>query len=178
MEHQLPLYCNGVPAGTIWRREEGLHSVFAVRCTGGDGIRKVWLCSENGGRLLLGTLVPEGDGWRTGRSVVRKSLEEQGLSGKLWGEVLANDNGPETGKKEQGVPVLPEDEMLKRLYLKDKKCRWTQENGLWKVVFQWRVGQPVPWLPLFCFARPGNGELHFLLDQKGYPAKSNEKSQK
>lgn len=172
MEGQLPLYCGGKRVGTVWRREEGLHSVFTARCVGGEGIRKVWLQGEGGGRLLIGTLVPEGGGWRASRRVARKSLEQQGLTGKLRGEVLAAEN------REVDLAAFPEDAVLEKLCLKERGCRWTAEKGGWRAVFSWQVGQPVPWLPLFCFARPGKGELSFYLDDKGCPVEGNEKLQK
>ncbi len=163
MDGQLPLYEKGVQVGAVRRREEGLYCVFQAQCFGGEGIRKVWLCSETGKRLLLGTLVPEGKNWGAARRLVRRELELQGVTGRLWGEIVSGET------ECSACPCQSRDPLLAKLFAARRDGRWMSDGKNWRVSFSWQVGQPVPWLPLVCFARPGWGELCFYLDERGYP---------
>ena len=61
--------------GTLLLREDGPRIRFeAVRPDDGQGLYKAWVLGEEG-ELLLGTLIPEGDGLRLTRTVSRSALE-------------------------------------------------------------------------------------------------------
>lgn len=173
MEERLPLYQNGGQAGVLLRREEGLHTVFTADCPGGEGLRKLWLRSRAGGSLLLGTLEPENGRWRLTRRVARSGLERQGLTGELWGELVAGEGQPSSaspgGQRPANPPVVPEDPVIAGALAASLNGRWQREGTAWRLSLPWQVGQPFPLVPLFCFARPGRGEISFLLGERGYP---------
>lgn len=174
MEERLPLYWKGQQAGEVLKREEGLHCVFLVRCLMGEGVRKVWLCGDRG-RLLLGTLIPEGNEWRLQRRVARRELERQGFADRVWGEIVPVGETA-AGKKEESPPVLPvADPVLRCLFRASDGANWRRTEEGWMVTFSWQVGQPVPWLPLVCFACPVRGGLSFSLGKDGWPANGNKK---
>lgn len=176
MEERLSLYQNGAPAGLLLRREDGLHTVFTADCPGGGGeVRKLWLHAPSGTSLLLGTLAPENGRWRLTRRLARSSLERQGLTGELWGELIAGSAQPQQSppppaKQSCGrLPLTPEDSVIAAALHAAPNGRWQRQGEHWQLTLPWQVGQPFPLLPLFCFARPGRCELCFLLGEKGYP---------
>jgi hypothetical protein len=168
MEERLPLYENNQSAGLLLRREDGLHAVFTVDCPTGGGIRKVWLRSRNGGRMLLGTLAPEQGRWRLRRRVADSELRRQGLSEDIWGEILPAGGQPEQGGEKQQA-VVPKDPVIAKALEQWNTGRWQKVKQGWRLGFPWQVGQRVPLEPLFCFARVGRGELYFLLNEEGFP---------
>lgn len=65
--------------GTLSVREDGLRVYLeARREPDGLGLYKVWLTGQGGGRFLLGTLAPEGEGLRLRRNLSRTQLEMAG----------------------------------------------------------------------------------------------------
>lgn len=173
MEERLPLYQEGASAGVLLRREEGLHTVFAADCPAGEGVRKIWLRGEGGEPLLLGTLLPEGGRWRLTKTIARSNLERRGLTGAVWGEIHAGEP-PEAGDGVQPIqageaPVFPRDPIIAQSLQAERGGRWQRTGKGWRLAYPWQVGQPMPLLPLFCFARVGRGEVVFLLSESGYP---------
>lgn len=176
MEERLPLYEQGISAGVLVRREEGLHTCFTARCPQGSGVRKLWLRSQAGGRLLLGTLVPEeGGGWGLTKRLARSGLERAGLAGPVWGE-LVSGSAEASAPLSQGAPAScptppfsPRDPVIAAALQALSQGRWQRQGANWCLTLPWQVGQPFPLLPLFCFARPGPGQLCFLLGPEGYP---------
>ena len=170
MEERLPLYENGVSAGILLRQEEGLHTLFSAECVQGQGMRKLWLRSERGGGLLLGTLVPEEGRWRLRKRVSRSELQRQGLTGQIWGELLS-EGGPaaQSTPGSAGSPVSPRDPVIASAVRQSRGGRWRQMGQRRRLSYLWQVGQPVPLVPLFCFASVEGGELVFLLNEAGYP---------
>ncbi|MCD7838951.1 MAG: hypothetical protein LUG65_08595, partial [Clostridiales bacterium] len=81
MERELPLYEKGVLQGHIRCKDEGCYMTFSVDTPLlGDGVKKVWLFSDSGGRLLLGTLVPEGQRLRLRRRISHSDLRCRGMA--------------------------------------------------------------------------------------------------
>lgn len=169
MEERLPLYDSGGQAGVLLRREEGLHTVFTADCPGGAGVRKVWLRGEGGASLLLGTLAPENGRWRLTRRLARSSLERQGLTGQVWGEIHTGEIQPQQQKQRNRMPIAPRDPVLAGQLAVMTRGRWQREGAAWRLTLSWQVGQPFPLLPLFCFAQVTGGEVSFLLGEQGYP---------
>ncbi|MCD8382512.1 MAG: hypothetical protein LUC30_06300 [Clostridiales bacterium] len=174
MEERLPIYQNGVRAGDLLRREEGLHTVFLADCPRGqgEGLRKVWLCGDGAERVLLGTLAPEGSRWRLTRRLARSGLERAGLTGDIWGEIDQTQTGssqPGAEPPRNALPVRPCDPVIADALAAERPGRWQRVGDCWQVTYPWQQGQPMPLLPLFCFARVGRGEVTFLLNGRGYP---------
>lgn len=165
MEEQLPLYEMGRECGTLVRREDGLRCQFEARCSSGAGVRKVWLHSRSGGRMLLGTLMPEQGQWRLRRQVASSQLRRIGLEGELWGEVCPPGEGQEP--REQ-APVTSTDAVIADA-LSRWGGRWRRSGRYWRLSYPWRVGERVPVETLFCFARVEDEELYYLLDGSGLP---------
>lgn len=68
-----------VGGGTLLLRQEGPRvRLEAERPSDGRGLYKVWLHGDRGGKLLLGTLVPEGDRLRLSRTLSVGELERAG----------------------------------------------------------------------------------------------------
>ena len=65
--------------GTLLLRQEGPRvRLEAERPADGKGLYKVWLHGDRGGKLLLGTLVPEGGCLRLSRTLSVGELERAG----------------------------------------------------------------------------------------------------
>lgn len=79
MEWDIPIYEQEVLRGQLRVERQGLRTVFRADCPAWDDtIKKVWL-RGNGGNLLLGTLVPEGDRLKLNRTISNAMLREKGL---------------------------------------------------------------------------------------------------
>lgn len=79
MEWDIPIYEQGELRGQLKVNRQGLRTIFQADCPAWDsGIKKVWLRGERGS-LLLGTLVPEGNRLRLGRTISNAMLREKGL---------------------------------------------------------------------------------------------------
>lgn len=94
MEWDIPIYEQEVLRGQLRVERQGLRTVFRADCPAWDDtIKKVWL-RGNGGNLLLGTLVPEGDRLKLNRTISNAMLREKGLEHCQRSEIEgAMDNG-------------------------------------------------------------------------------------
>ena len=114
-------------------------------------------------------LLPEEGRWRLRRRLSRSELQRRSLAGAVWGELVL-EGEVQTGPSAAVGPVTPRDPVIAQALDKNRSGRWSRRGTEWRLSFPWQIGQPVPLLPLFCFARPEGRELVFLLDETGYPA--------
>ena len=172
MEEQLEMRGGGV----LRLRQEGARvHLEAERPEDGRGLYKVWLHGDQGGKLLLGTLAPEGGRLRLRRTLTVSALERAGC----WPQfrpaaVLAFSFQKEAETRwycEQRPGALVSDPVLKGELEGSMLCR--KEEGGFSLAAPFRTDCPVPLTALICLARVErwNGRAHLVwsFDQKGMP---------
>lgn len=154
MERELPLYENGVLRGHILCKDEGCYMTFSADTPLlGGGVKKVWLFSEGGGRLLLGTLVPEGQRLCLRRRVSHSDLRFRGMAAPTSGQI----NPQEDAGGWRGFATLRTQDRALAAALVGAEGGWRKgEDGL-ELRFPWQVGQAVPMVSRFCLGQPGDG---------------------
>ena len=183
MVWDIPIYEQGELRGQLKVNRQGLRTIFQADCPAWDsGIKKVWLRGERGS-LLLGTLVPEGNRLRLGRTISNAMLREKGLERCNRSEIEGTAGAKPQSKSPQpaaGDRWLP----AARLSLPGMDPALAEairslKNGVWRrepegicVCCPWQIGQRMPCMPIFCFAsystRRG-GMLTWFLDEQGNP---------
>lgn len=155
MEYTIELA--GVERGELRCREGGVRTAFSARCVPpGEGIYKVWLHGE--GRMLLGTLAPEG-----GALILRRTLSNQALkNGGVWppreASVLpAGETETEPGewRKTDCRRILRDQALLRGAEAGNPRAWCRRERDGVTLAWNWEVGQPFPLPPAFCFGRMG-----------------------
>lgn len=165
--------------GTLSLREDGprVHTE-ARRQNDGQGLYKVWLRGGGKGRLLLGTLVPEGGELVLSRTLSRRTLEDagcwpvaggkacDGLSfyrGERRGVVLGG-GALEAGVRPSAGAGGPE---------LGGPCWYSGGGEEVRLAASFRGGGQFPLVPLFCFGTVGQirGREYviFLFDRQGTP---------
>lgn len=162
MKKTLPLLEHGLSRGMAERRDEGCYAVFTIDVPQwGSGLKKVWLASDSGGRMLLGTLQPELHRFRLCRRVSLSALRCCGMT-----EPSAALVNP--GQQETVFSAAPEGwhtldtlhglgENTLTLLKRESGGIWKQENGHILVRYPWRVGDPLPAVSLFRHGTPKEG---------------------
>lgn len=157
MEQALPLTEYGVLRGRVIWRQEGCYRIFSVDIPPWDNeVKKVWLLSPGGGRLLLGTLVPESGRLRLRRRLSLSALRCCGMTQPSGAEVNLSTAAPPEGWNSIRSLRL-RDEALSAALAALPQGQWRSRNGAVDLRFPWSVGQPVPLVSLFCLAAPEDG---------------------
>lgn len=169
MFRELPLVSGGVCVGQAEYEESQLRLRFRCCLPGRQELCKLWLVGKDG-RLLLGTPAPQGDGLYLERSLTRSALAEAGAYPPERVEREPTQTGPDPEPPPNGLPIRPGDPVIVAALAAERPGRWQRVGDAWQVAYPWQLGQPMPLLPLFCFARVGRGEVSFLLTDRGYPA--------
>lgn len=189
---------DGRQVGTVSCTRQGMYVRFGVSCprqAGQPGVQKAWL-EQGERRLLLGTLAPEGDRLTLRRSVSLTALAEQGLTDPeravvtgASGRAASPNRGADPRRSQpaepQGYPnrqptpnrqTAPQWQGLHSLPVPQPEGTdptgrggWTEDRDGYLLRFPWGGGQPFPLLPLFCFARVGEGAVYYRLDGRGLP---------
>jgi hypothetical protein len=155
MERRVLLLEGEVRRGELLCRDEGCYMLCTVDVPKWEnGVKKVWLCSQGGGRVLLGTLLPEGDRFRLRRRVSHSTLRCCGVSRADL--ALVNPEGSAPDWKGLSSLSLPDPELSRQLR-EHPQGLWRREGETLLLRFPWRAGQRVPVMSLFCFARPRDG---------------------
>ena len=156
--------------GTLEVRPEGLRVRFrARRPEDGRGLYKVWLHGDRGGKLLLGTLAPEGGQLALTRTLSLGELERAGC----WPQLRARCDlaFPFAGGREEGGWICEErperllaDPVLRAAVPGPMLCRRGAEGFSLSAPF--RPERPLPLVPLVCLARPERwgGRLQLVWD--------------
>ncbi len=153
MERELPLYENGVLRGHILCKDEGCYMTFSVDAPLlGGGVKKVWLFSDGGGRLLLGTLVPEGQRLRLRRRVSHSDLRFRGMAAPTSGQINPQEAAP--GWSSLSTLPLHDPELVAALA--GLQGSWRRDGDSVELRFPWQVGQAVPVVSRFCLGQPGD----------------------
>ncbi|MCC8181444.1 MAG: hypothetical protein LIO45_00445 [Clostridiales bacterium] len=169
MFRELPLLSGGVRAGRAEYEESQLRLRFRCCLPGQQEVCKLWLAGKDG-RLLLGTPAPQGEGLYLERSLTRSSLADAGVYPPERVEVEPAQVGPGPERSQNSLPIRPRDPVIAAALAAERPGRWQRVGDRWQVAYPWQPGQPMPLLPLFCFAHVSRGEVSFLLSDQGYPA--------
>lgn len=162
--------------GALTLRQEGprVH-MTAERPADGRGLYKAWLHGDHGGKLLLGTLVPDGGQLRLRRTISVGELERAGCWPQFWAEApLAFSFSTQSAGKwycEQHPERLVADSVLKEQIRGAMLCRREKEGISLAASFRTDASMPLP--SLFCLARVErwNGRPHLVwsFDRQGHP---------
>lgn len=155
MERRLLLLEGEMQRGELLCTDEGCYVLCSVDVPMWDGgVKKVWLCSESGGRVLLGTLVPEQGRFRLRRRISHSSLRCCGVARPDWAQV--NPQG--TAREWHSLDSLSlADRELSGLLKGCPHGLWKREEQRLLLRFPWHPGEAVPMMSLFCFACPRDG---------------------
>lgn len=172
MEERFPMGGGGV----LTLRQEGprVH-MEAERPTDGRGLYKVWLHGDQGGKLLLGTLVPENGVLRLRRTLSVSALERSGCWPRFRAEApLAFSFATPSGEKwycEQHPERMVSDPVLKAQISGAMLCRKGEAGFTLSAPFA--VDRPVRLPSLFCLAgvecREGRLYMIWHFNEKGEP---------
>lgn len=160
--------------GTLRLRQEGGRvRVQAVRPWDGRGLYKVWLSGGAGGRMLLGTLAPEGDCLRLERNMSLDTLERAGCWPPIGAEApLAFPfSGSERWYCEQHPERLIQDPVAKGAVKGPMLCQ--RGDAGFCLAAPFRTDSPMPLSALFCLARieqvEGRPHLVWRFNREGRP---------
>ena len=160
--------------GTLTLHREGnqIH-MEARRPEDGQGLYKVWLANRRGGRLLLGTLAPEGDGLSLRRTLSISELERAGCwpLEEAQAPLAFPFAGPGRWYCEPRPWTLVSDPVLKGQLRRPMLCS-RGEDGF-SLAAPLDPAAPVPLNALFCLARPerveGRPHLVWTFSPEGRP---------
>lgn len=145
---EVPVCLEKRRVGTLAVTPSGTDTVFRVRCTGlPAGLYRLYACGD-GGELLLG-------------------VTEDGCLHRVFSPALlapAGDVRCAVLRRCGGDASRPG--LLARL---PPEAYTVWRGGRAEVTLPWREGQPFPLEELFCFARPGRGNVTYLFDGAGQP---------
>ncbi len=162
--------------GTLTLRRDGLRiHMEAERPADNRGLYKVWLHGDQGGKLLLGTLVPE-----NGRLVLRRTLsvgtlEQAGCWPQFWAAApLAFAFAPQNGGTwycEQHPERLVADQVLRGQIKGGMLCK--KGEGTFSLAVPFRTDRPLALNALFCLCQverwEGRTHLVWNFDGEGHP---------
>ncbi len=169
MERRILLLEGEVRRGELLCRDEGCYLTCSVDVpVWAGGVKKVWLCGEGGGRVLLGTLVPEGGRFRLRRRLSHSSLRCCGVTRPA--RALVNP-GPEGCPWHALSSLRLPDPALARALRAWPEGLWRRDGTRLLLRFPWRVGDEVPLMSLFCFARPRDGWWEVEVPDSAAPRK-------
>jgi len=162
--------------GVLRLRQEGprVH-MEAERPEDGRGLYKVWLHGDQGGKLLLGTLAPEGGRLRLRRTLSVGELERAGCWPQFRAAAVLSfsfqEREPGGWYCERKPDRLVSDPVLKGQLNCSMLCRRSGEG--FSLAAPFRTNCPIPLTALFCLARVErrNGQPHLVwsFDREGIP---------
>ena len=164
--------------GRLFFCPEGLRvRLRAERPADGRGLYKAWLRGSRGGRLLLGTLAPEGDRLVLRRTLSLGELERAGCWPDFWAEApLAFPFTPDSRGEgrwycEQHPERLLADPVLKQQVRGSMLCQ--RQAGGFRLAVPFRTDAPIALAGLFCLAQverwDNRPHLVWRFDQDGQP---------
>ncbi len=161
IEEQIPLLENGTLCGEIRCRNEGFRTVFSIDVPFWEsGVKKVWLIGADGGRLLLGTLMPENGRMRLTKTLSRSTLRSAGTDPPLSGEV---NPGSFDGEWRSLNTFFHPDTIIQESVSRLSNGFWKRQDGGMVVRFSWRLDMPVPVTALFCLSEVHGGNWYIRL---------------
>jgi hypothetical protein len=141
--------------GTLTFRQEGLRvALDAVRPRDESGLYKVWLQGSRGGKLLLGTMAPEGNRLRIRRTLSVGELERAGCWPIEGAKAALAFPFAQEGRwyTERAPEKWVSDPELRAQLVSPMLCK-KEEDGVWLAV-PFRPDRPLPLTGCFCLAHP------------------------
>lgn len=167
------------PDGSVAVRQEGECAVCrAMRPTDGGGLYKAWLLCQNGERVLLGTLIPEGGALLLRRSIPVSRLRAQGAWPPAGGEIVMAYSFTETkapaGWSVEQEPARKMGDPILAQAAGQLHGPLVREDGQgFSLAIPYSEKERFPLLPAFCFARlerlDGRTYVAFHFSQAGFP---------
>ena len=169
------------PMGVLTCKEQGGQALLHIERTAGEGLYRGWLRGK-GGRMDLGTLLPDGDLLWLDKKVSVESLRRRGC----WpvtgaGTTLSYDFSrippkPPAGWRWEDRPgrLFPADALLRRAAEEAGRCLLRQNGDGFCLSYPWEVKRAFPLPPVFCFGRVEDDRLVFAFDGKGRPEMAGE----
>lgn len=165
--------------GAVTVRQEGEKAVCqAIRAADSGGLYKAWLRGA-GGRILLGTLIPDGGALRLRRVMDIPALERQGAWPPEGAEILmayafTKEAPPPPDWCWTDCPQrLLTEPMLSACLCGVKRALLKRDVEGFYLAFPWPRHQPFPIPPLFCLAKAerlsGNWYILFRFSRRGIP---------
>lgn len=145
--------------GSLTVRQEGERAIFqAIARPGDEGFCKAWLRGERG-RVLLGTLIPEGGALRLRRTMPVSQLRAQGAWPPVGAEVVRmgtpSREGTPRGWQWIDCPGrLLKDPLLERTLHRVSRCLLRREEEGFCLAFPKESDGHFPIPPLFCLSGP------------------------
>lgn len=171
-------WCFELPNGAVTIRQEGRCAVCrAIYRTDEPSLFKAWLIGKRG-RILLGTLIPEGGALRLHRSIEISQLERQGAWPPTGAEILAayslTTRHPPKGWCLQNEPWKMSELGEFRSSVQNFPWCFLRKNakGI-QIAIPWELGKTFPLSQLFCLAsiKQFDGDLYltFCFSAQGKP---------
>ena len=163
--------------GTLILRQEGPRvRLEAEKPADGKGLYKVWLRGDRGGKLLLGTLAPEGNRLTLRRMMSIGELERAGCWPQFRAEARLTFSFSGEGESgwycEQHPGHMISDPVSRGQIEGAMLCR-KGGNGRFSLAAPFRTDRPVPLTALFCLASveqvEGRYHLVWSFDKAGWP---------
>lgn len=160
--------------GTLTLRQEGprVH-MEAERPADEKGLYKVWLHGDQGGKFLLGTMIPEGGMLRLRRTLSASTLERAGCWPRFRAEapLAFAFSGQDRWYCEQHPELLVSDPLLRERLRGAMLCR--RDSSGFALAAPFRTDRPVRLPALFCLSqvvrRDGQPHLVWEFDLDGNP---------
>lgn len=165
------------PNGVVTLRQEGdLALCRAIRTDLRGSIWKAWLLGGSG-RVLLGTLIPEGGALRLRRVVPVAQLQRQGVWPPAGAELCQTDTAfPESPDGWQCIDCparLMKEPLLRNALRNTERALLRQDGEGFTLGFPFDEKSPFPLSPLFCLCRVeqmnGKACLLFSFNRQGCP---------
>lgn len=170
MTYTLPLTEQGNSCGMVELWDEGCYRVFSIDVPRwGGGLKKVWLMSDRGGKLLLGTLQPEGSRFRLCRKISHSALRCCGLTAPTMAAVNPTGNGerPQLPEGWQSLDTLTQpDEKTAVLLRQQFGGMWQNRGQSIAVRYPWKTGDAVPVVSLFRYGQRAGDWWEIILPVK------------
>lgn len=159
--------------GQLTLREEGVWvRLEAVRPNDAKGLYKVWLHGD-GGRMLLGTLAPEGEGLRLRRRLSRSELEQRGCWPVAGGEAVLAFAFESSSWQQEEHPERRLADCVLRSSIGGRPMLLRRREDGFCLASPYDPGRPFPLTALFCLSRlervSGKPHAVFYFDREGNP---------
>lgn len=150
--------------------QNGRVTVRVSRPNDGAGLLRAYAVGGDGGRLLLGTLTPQG-----GLLTLRRTLSAQALSQRGCYPIASVETVLVQSFAAPAPPPAPpfSDDILRRAYARSQNPRREEGADGFALTFPYDPAAPFPMLPIFCFAsfvcREHRSYLRYAFDKEGNP---------